>query len=296
MQLGERFGGENLSGVYRIQCLPTKRVYYGSTSRFYRRFREHKWLLTSNKHRNIKLQRAWNKYGADKFRVDVLRYCSTEIARDIEQEILNNIDLRKSLNICKAVGKLGTRKAKAVFLHDIIDKTSTRTTRKRVAKLTGLKGQIRDMRLIQNRFIVSRSVGDLETAKRIIEEKRQNAKQRYFIFKHGDFVAAVNGSAAACRVIGASVGAFYASRSRAKQNRFSQVNGFVVSTHSSSPTVIDKRYKSVKQINGAGVCVRLFSSLRNAAVETGLSYKRLSDAACGRTKMLGGYKWEYVAT
>lgn len=53
-------------GVYLILNLVNRKFYIGSTIvSFKKRFRDHKRKLTQNKHGNIHLQSAWNKYGAD---------------------------------------------------------------------------------------------------------------------------------------------------------------------------------------------------------------------------------------
>ena len=69
------------TGVYEILNTITKERYIGSASRigksnslsgFYVRFEKHKSLLKSNKHYNIHLQRAYNKYGENNFNFNVL--------------------------------------------------------------------------------------------------------------------------------------------------------------------------------------------------------------------------------
>ncbi len=53
--------------VYRITCLPTGRVYVGSTRSFDARWRAHRADLEAGRHRNRFLQFAWRKYGAAAF-------------------------------------------------------------------------------------------------------------------------------------------------------------------------------------------------------------------------------------
>lgn len=55
-------------GIYCIECIETNTRYIGQTfDNYYRRWIFHKWSLKNNKHSNIHLQNAWNKYGSDKF-------------------------------------------------------------------------------------------------------------------------------------------------------------------------------------------------------------------------------------
>ena len=55
-------------GIYCIECVPTKKKYYGSTNNFSTRFRNHKVALNKNTHYNEYLQNAWNKYGCREFK------------------------------------------------------------------------------------------------------------------------------------------------------------------------------------------------------------------------------------
>ncbi|MFW6122530.1 MAG: GIY-YIG nuclease family protein [Petrotogales bacterium] len=53
---------EKISGIYNIICLPNQKVYIGSSNNIYRRYYLHLYELRKNKHTNIHLQRAFNKY------------------------------------------------------------------------------------------------------------------------------------------------------------------------------------------------------------------------------------------
>lgn len=96
------------TGVYEILNTITKERYVGSASRigksnslsgFYVRFEKHKSLLKSNKHYNIHLQRAYNKYGENNFNFNVLSICPPEYCIKLEQWFLDN--LKPEYNIRK---------------------------------------------------------------------------------------------------------------------------------------------------------------------------------------------------
>jgi len=59
-------------GIYSIRCLVNGKVYIGSTFSFAKRFKSHSFHLNRGDHRNILLQRAWLKYGAENFTFSVL--------------------------------------------------------------------------------------------------------------------------------------------------------------------------------------------------------------------------------
>src|SRR5579859_5751742 len=62
----------NVSGIYRITCTTNGMFYIGSAVNLYRRWVTHRSDLRNNKHRNPKMQRAFNKYGEEAFAFEVL--------------------------------------------------------------------------------------------------------------------------------------------------------------------------------------------------------------------------------
>lgn len=66
----------NLSGIYCIENLSTKKKYIGQSVNVRERYFKHKSELKNNKHSNTYLQNAWNKYGSDDFKFFILEYCS----------------------------------------------------------------------------------------------------------------------------------------------------------------------------------------------------------------------------
>jgi group I intron endonuclease len=60
-------------GVYRISNTINHKVYIGSTKNLYHRIKHHINSLKNNKHYNIHLQRAFNKYNGE-FEIDVIEY------------------------------------------------------------------------------------------------------------------------------------------------------------------------------------------------------------------------------
>lgn len=65
-------GTPNTPGIYKITCIPTGKIYIGSTINLRWRRKTHFGHLQHNKHRNPKLQAAWNKYGPDAFAFDIV--------------------------------------------------------------------------------------------------------------------------------------------------------------------------------------------------------------------------------
>ena len=66
---------QELAGIYMIRNIINGHKYIGSTNNFKRRFIKHRSELRKNYHHSIYLQRAYNKYGEDKFEICILEVC-----------------------------------------------------------------------------------------------------------------------------------------------------------------------------------------------------------------------------
>ena len=78
-----------ISGIYSINNKINGKTYYGSSNNCDRRFSQHKTLLNNNKHANPHLQNAWNKYGKDAFKFDVVKEVQAEQLIDVEKSYLD---------------------------------------------------------------------------------------------------------------------------------------------------------------------------------------------------------------
>ena len=63
-------------GIYKIENLITHKVYIGQSKNIKNRWKEHIYALNNDKHINIYLQRAWNKYGQENFNFESLEECT----------------------------------------------------------------------------------------------------------------------------------------------------------------------------------------------------------------------------
>ena len=95
------------SGIYKILCKPTGKIYIGSAVWLAKRKRHHREAFLAGTHYNSYLQKAWNKYGADAFEFSVLEYCEKEKLIDREQyfiDTLNATDHRLGFNLQPKAG------------------------------------------------------------------------------------------------------------------------------------------------------------------------------------------------
>lgn len=76
-------------GIYRIKNLINNKCYYGSSKEIEKRWSRHENELNKNKHHNIYLQRAWNKYGKTNFSFEVVETCKIKELLVFEQKYLD---------------------------------------------------------------------------------------------------------------------------------------------------------------------------------------------------------------
>jgi group I intron endonuclease len=85
-----------MTGIYKIRNKINNKCYYGSAKNIKRRWARHKSQLKHNRHENIVLQRAWNKYGEENFEFVVVEICDENNLLITEQ---NYLDLKPEYNI-----------------------------------------------------------------------------------------------------------------------------------------------------------------------------------------------------
>lgn len=93
-----------LSGVYKIINISNNKIYIGSSINIKNRIKRHLNDLDKNKHYNIYLQNAWNKYGKEKFLFEILEeVVEKNMLADREQYYIdkyNASDLNYGYNLC----------------------------------------------------------------------------------------------------------------------------------------------------------------------------------------------------
>lgn len=89
----------NQTGIYIIKNLLNNHIYIGSAQRSFKiRFTQHYSDLKLNKHRNIHLQRAFNKYGETNFVFIILETVEPSKCIEIEQFYMNNLKPEYNIN------------------------------------------------------------------------------------------------------------------------------------------------------------------------------------------------------
>jgi len=99
-------------GIYRIINTINNHFYIGSSNDISRRFKRHISDLNKERHDNIHLQRAWNKYGKDSFVLKPIRTCDCknlllEEQKDLDIWVGNEVcyNMRKDAKSPVAIGE-----------------------------------------------------------------------------------------------------------------------------------------------------------------------------------------------
>ena len=96
------------SGIYKIENLVNGKIYIGQSKQIRQRWTEHKKELRRNRHKNEYLQRAWNKYGEENFKHEVLELCSEDQLDERECyyiELLRTFDNDLGYNLTSGGGR-----------------------------------------------------------------------------------------------------------------------------------------------------------------------------------------------
>jgi group I intron endonuclease len=83
-----------MSGIYKITCLPTGKIYIGSSIHINVRWNIHKHQLRKNTHDNPYLQRAWDKYGENNFKFEIIEISKPNLLTE------NELKWFKKTNCC----------------------------------------------------------------------------------------------------------------------------------------------------------------------------------------------------
>lgn len=83
----------NYAGIYAILCNTTGIRYIGSTNNIGRRVSKHFSELKLNRHANIRFQKAYNEYGFDDFKIEIIEKTDSDLLnKEKEYQIFFGID------------------------------------------------------------------------------------------------------------------------------------------------------------------------------------------------------------
>ena len=96
-----------ICGVYKITNTANGKFYVGSSKDIKNRWIQHQNELNEKKHGNAHLQNAWDKYGSQSFKFEIIEECSIENQFEREQYYLNKLNPfdNNGYNIIRQISK-----------------------------------------------------------------------------------------------------------------------------------------------------------------------------------------------
>lgn len=146
------------SGVYKITCVPTGKMYIGSAVCFKSRWKQHKNCANNNKHHSRHFQRAWSKHGSSNFSFEVLLVCAKADLIMYEQKILDAI--KPEFNVCPIAGsRLGTKQSEESKEKMSVSQTGKKQSRERVEhRVAQCRGKKKSAEAIERTSVARRGV------------------------------------------------------------------------------------------------------------------------------------------
>ena len=121
---------KNDIGIYKIENLVNGKVYIGQTKeKFQRRYWVHRWKLREGTHDNFYLQRAWNKYGEENFKFEVIEVLSREKIDNREKYWIKKY---KDIGMCYSIQDGGQPKYLNQYISSEIRKRTGEKNRQRM--------------------------------------------------------------------------------------------------------------------------------------------------------------------
>ena len=204
------------SGIYKIVNQIDGKIYVGSAKDFTNRWYRHRRHLSKNSHPNRHLQNAWNCYGEEQFKFEIICRCPPSCLLGMEQFYLNkyfdncvncyNIlplagstlgykhsETTKSKIALSEGGKLVSKETKLLLSqnhadvsgerHPLFGKQRSKETKKKMAAASkGNKNMLGKHHSEQTKLTIS------EAKKNISEETRRrmsDARKKYYTLKNG---------------------------------------------------------------------------------------------------------------
>ena len=95
-----------ICGIYQIINIINKKKYIGQSINIKDRIIRHRYQLNNNIHNNHKLQNAWNKYGKNAFRFEILIRCNKKSLKKLEKQEVQKIPKNYRYNISQNYNNL----------------------------------------------------------------------------------------------------------------------------------------------------------------------------------------------
>lgn len=274
------------SGVYAIINILNNKKYVGSTKCFKARFAEHRSQLRKGNHKNIHLQRAYNRYGENYFRFMILEECENiqDTLNFIEQKWINSDG---DYNICPIANRRTYTKMPD-WLKEKLRKINTgrkKTLEERERLSKALRG-----RKPTAEHLLNQSKGRKGKGVKAVDQYDLN----------GNYVQTFPSLTAAGKAMNGS----YVSINCCCKGKLHSAYNYLWKYHSDDKNIFEivkpldkiRNKKAVYQIDKDTNCIlNEFSSIKEAAIVMGSLKNSAAISRCctGSKRTAFGYKWKY---
>lgn len=276
------------SGIYKITNTENKKFYIGSAYDTDKRWKTHLYALRNNRHHSCLLQRAYNKYGEEKFTFEVIEEVKREALFEREQYYIDTLMPYKpsvGYNVSEvACGCVLTGERHWTFnlpteQHHWYGKHHTDEEKEKISKAQ--RGELNHA--YGKPSSLRGTVLSAETKEKISRSKKgceahfkgrhhtQEAKEKMRLAATGRKVSdkVINKSDEWCKNI--------------------SINKKGKNTGKENPNATP-----VYQYTIDGRLLKQYDTMKQASIETGLMLSCISSCCCGRYKTSGGYIWKYA--
>lgn len=271
-------------GVYKIKNLVTGQAYIGSSFKISSRRNAHFNDLRSNRHRNIRLQRSFNKHGEHNFEFSTIVYVPESRLLTVEQNLLDEYGIKNLYNICPTAGnhkgRIPSDKTRALWSRQRKGMKHSPESRLKAQIAFKLQGGHPHKRKIKQ---IDSQTGDLIKIWPSIYSAADALKLK------GEHISAVcnktpqiskTGGVSYRRTVGGYHWCFYG-----------------VDITESFPIIKrDAPSKAVVQIDmPSGTIINVFPGVNEAAKHTTALNSKICSVCKGKRKSAGGYHWKYLS-
>lgn len=251
-------------GIYRITNKQTNQVYFGSSVQVEKRLRSHKSLLRRNKHDNNFLQNSYNKYGAEAFEFMLIEAVNGDIATLLKRE-QDYIDLHfDNGNKCYNLNPQANSTVGMVLSEE---------AKKRIAaaRLRAPRGENHPYWGKKRPKEVGEKISLALTGKPLSKEHREKLSK-------------------------AKLGKLGRKKTNKEKEKLRQAKIGARNPMYGKFGAKHHNACKVEQYTLDDILIAVYSSLLEAELATGISFKAISLCINNKTKTSGGYKWKKSMT
>jgi group I intron endonuclease len=258
--------------VYLIKNMVNNKIYVGSAYNFIKRKNIHLSTLRNQKHKNCKLQRAYNKYGENSFEFEIIQECDKKEVLLFEQHFIDTLRPFYNINLI-ANSRAGIKSSR-----EHIEKIRIANTGKKHSDSTRKK--------LRNINLGKKTPNE-------IKEKLKNHSKNIEIYRY-DLTGRYIDKHRSIREASRFVGVHNKGIRLCIKGKRNQSGGFIWKTrleifeHENISTK-----KEVIQYDEQMNEIGQFISIQEASRRTGINARKICACCKGQINKVHGYTWKY---